>query len=143
MELPLIYAGVPSKERSRRAEHALERTGLADRMDHKPNELSGGQRQRVALARALAAEPDLILADEPTASLDAEAGSNAMNILKELCRQLDKTVIVVTHASRIFPMADRILQLIDGQVAPDVMAAEPPHHQNMLSSPVLAGPRTD
>jgi putative ABC transport system ATP-binding protein len=82
-----------------------------------------GQRQRVALARALAGDPDLILADEPTASLDADSGFNAMSVLKGLCQSLHKTVLVVTHDSRIFQLADRIVKLVDGCIVP-VAAAE-------------------
>ncbi len=95
----------------------LEAVGLADRVNYHIAQLSMGQRQRVALARALVANPDLILADEPTASLDAESGQTAMRLLKDLCRELGKTVIVVTHDSRIYPMADRILTLSEGQLA--------------------------
>jgi putative ABC transport system ATP-binding protein len=94
----------------------LELVGLSDRVNHRIAQLSMGQRQRVALARALAGDPDLILADEPTASLDAESGQNAMNILRNLCKSLCKTVVVVTHDSRIYPMADRILKLVDGRI---------------------------
>lgn len=108
--------GVPAGRARRKAVELLELVGLADRVNHRISELSMGQRQRVALARALAADPDLLLADEPTASLDAESGWKAMKILKDLCEQLGKTVIVVTHDSRIFPMADRILTLVDGRI---------------------------
>jgi putative ABC transport system ATP-binding protein len=94
----------------------LERVGLADRTHHRISQLSMGQRQRVALARALAGEPDLIFADEPTASLDAETGQQAMQLLKSLCAELNKTVVVVTHDNRIYPLADRILTLVDGRI---------------------------
>jgi putative ABC transport system ATP-binding protein len=106
-------------EARRNALELLELVGLADRVNHRVSELSMGQRQRVALARALAADPELILADEPTASLDAESGMNAMRMLKGLCEQLGKTVIVVTHDNRIFPLADRILTLTDGRIVAD------------------------
>jgi len=106
-----------SRRRGKReALRLLELVGLADRVGHDVTQLSMGQRQRVAFARALAANPELILADEPTASLDAESGQNAMTILKNLCRELNKTVVVVTHDSRIFPLADRILELNDGRI---------------------------
>lgn len=95
----------------------LELVGLADKASRRATQLSMGQRQRIALARALAGDPALVLADEPTASLDADAGLNAMELLKELCRDLGKTVVVVTHDSRIFPMADRILHLSNGRLA--------------------------
>jgi putative ABC transport system ATP-binding protein len=98
----------------------LEMVGLKDRVDHRISELSMGQRQRVALARALAADPDLILADEPTASLDAESGQSAMRMLKGLCQRLGKTIIVVTHDQRILPLADRIIALSDGCVVNSV-----------------------
>jgi len=94
----------------------LELVGLKDRVDHRISELSMGQRQRVALARALAADPELILADEPTASLDAETGQSAMRMLKDLCQRLGKSIIVVTHDQRILPLADRVVSLADGRV---------------------------
>ena len=105
--------------------HALElldHVGLADRADDRITELSMGQRQRVALARALAADPQLILADEPTASLDADSGQSAMHVLKRLCRELGKTAIVVTHDNRIFPQADRILTMVDGRIQHEQIA---------------------
>lgn len=108
--------GWPRRRGKRESLRLLEMVGLADRAGHDVTQLSMGQRQRVAFARALAADPDLILADEPTASLDAESGQNAMTILKNLCRELNKTVVVVTHDSRIFPLADRILELSDGRI---------------------------
>ncbi len=98
------------------ARELLGKVGLGDHASRRVTQLSMGQKQRVALARALAGDPELILADEPTASLDAESGLNAMRLLKELCQQMGKTVIVVTHDSRIFPMADRMLKLADGRV---------------------------
>jgi len=99
----------------------LRQVGLHDRADARISELSMGQRQRVALARALAADPDLILADEPTASLDAETGRSAMQLLKDLCQSLGKTIVVVTHDHRILPLADRFITLSDGCV----VASEP------------------
>lgn len=129
--------GYPAKRGRQESLRLLEMVGLSDRAQHRISQLSMGQRQRVALARALAAEPDLILADEPTASLDAETGYKAMNILKELCRQLGKTVIVVTHDPRIFPMADRLLQLVDGRIACE--QAEPDHAENKPEPSELIG----
>jgi len=108
--------GRPARASKKESLRLLEMVGLKNHTNHRVSELSMGQRQRVAVARALAADPDLILADEPTASLDAEAGQNAMAILKRLCDELGKTAIVVTHDSRIFPLADRILTLVDGHV---------------------------
>lgn len=122
--LRVVYEllGCPAHTGRRRALELLERVGLADRAYHRITELSMGQRQRVALARALAADPDLILADEPTASLDAESGLTAMHLLKQLCSELGKTVLVVTHDSRIFHLADRIMTLSDGQVVSSTAA---------------------
>ncbi len=96
----------------------LDRVDLTDKLKSKPYELSGGQRQRVAVARALAGNPPLILADEPTASLDAQAGLHATGLLKDLCRENQSTVIVVTHDSRIFHLADRIVYIEDGLICP-------------------------
>ena len=104
----------------------LEMVGLSDRVNHRIGQLSMGQRQRVALARALAGDPDLILADEPTASLDADSGQNAMRILKNLCKSLEKTVVVVTHDSRILPLADRTFSLADGRITGERRADERP-----------------
>ena len=108
--------GVPTRQGRKESLRLLELVGLANRAEHRISQLSMGQRQRVALARALAGDPELILADEPTASLDAESGQNAMEILRNLCKSLGKTVVVVTHDSRIYPMADRILKLVDGRI---------------------------
>ena len=116
--------GQSAGEARRQSLDLLELVGLANRAHHRISELSMGQRQRVALARALAADPDLILADEPTASLDAESGLHAMQMLKGLCDHLGKTVIVVTHDNRIFPLADRILTLSDGRLVDDADPAE-------------------
>jgi putative ABC transport system ATP-binding protein len=108
--------GRSAAEARRESLQLLDLVGLADRAQHRISELSMGQRQRVALARALAADPELILADEPTASLDADSGLSAMQTLKGLSDQLGKTVIVVTHDNRIFSLADRILTLTDGRI---------------------------
>jgi putative ABC transport system ATP-binding protein len=114
-----------SKGRSRsRAMELLSLVGLAEKASCRVTRLSVGQRQRVAFARALAGDPELILADEPTASLDADAGFTAMSILKNLCRELEKTVVVVTHDSRIYSMADRLLRLSDGRVVEDAATAQ-------------------
>lgn len=100
----------------------LALVGLAAKASSRVTQLSMGQRQRVAFARALSGNPELILADEPTASLDAEAGFNAMRVLKDLCRELGKTVVVVTHDSRIYSLADRILKLADGRIVSEESA---------------------
>lgn len=117
VRVALDLLGWSARSGKHEALRLLDMVGLGHRAHHQISQLSMGQRQRVALARALAANPDLILADEPTASLDADAGHQAMSVLKDLCRRLQKTVLVVTHDSRIFPMADRVLRMIDGQVA--------------------------
>ena len=116
--------GASPVEARRKSLHLLSLVGLAEKADSRVTQLSMGQRQRVALARALAGDPELILADEPTASLDADSGESAMRILKELCQALHKTVIVVTHDARIYPLADRILKLVDGRI----VAEQPAEH---------------
>jgi len=122
VELPLIYAGLSARSRRAQAEHALERVGLADRMDHKPNELSGGQRQRVAIARALVNEPSILLADEPTGNLDSTTSSEIMGVFAELHRQ-GQTVVMVTHEQDIAAHAARVITLRDGLVATDQLKA--------------------
>jgi putative ABC transport system ATP-binding protein len=119
VELPLIYAGVRTSVRRARAEHALERVGLADRMHHKPNELSGGQRQRVAIARALVNEPSILLADEPTGNLDSATSAEIMDVFAHLHGQ-GQTVIMVTHEADIAAHAHRVVTLRDGQVHSDL-----------------------
>ena len=118
VELPLIYAGVPSDERRRMALDALGHVGLADRVHHKPNELSGGQRQRVAVARALVNRPSILLADEPTGNLDSRTGEEIMGLFGELWRA-GNTIILVTHEEDIAKHARRIIRLRDGLVASD------------------------
>lgn len=115
VELPLVYAGVSSKERRRRAQEKLELVGLGDRMDHKPPEMSGGQRQRVAIARALVNEPAILLADEPTGNLDSKNGNAVMDLLKELHAE-GATICMVTHDPRYAHVADRSVHLFDGKV---------------------------
>lgn len=117
--LPLIYAGVPKIEREQRAIEVLTQVGLADRMDHKPNELSGGQRQRVAIARALVNKPSIILADEPTGNLDSKTSIDIMGLLDEIHRN-GNTVILVTHEEDIAKHAARIVRLLDGMISSDV-----------------------
>lgn len=116
--LPMVYAGVPAKERMERAAAALESVALSERMDHKPNELSGGQKQRVALARALINNPSIILADEPTGNLDTHTSIEIMRLFDEI-HSRGNTVIVVTHEEDIAAYAHRIIRLRDGKVESD------------------------
>lgn len=118
VELPLIYAGISGAERRERAEDALEKVGLADRMTHKPNELSGGQRQRVAVARALVTNPSIILADEPTGNLDTKTGADIMQLFHEI-HEAGNTIILVTHEEYIAEHANRIIRLRDGLIEKD------------------------
>lgn len=118
VELPLVYAGKSGHERRERALKALERVGLADRMEHKPGELSGGQRQRVAIARALVTHPGILLADEPTGALDSKTGEDIMGLFRELHRE-GNTVILITHEQEIANYADRNIYLKDGKIHSD------------------------
>ncbi|MBT3346092.1 MAG: ABC transporter ATP-binding protein [Gemmatimonadetes bacterium] len=118
VELPLIYAGLPGRERRQRAEEALDAVGLGDRMDHRPNELSGGQRQRVAVARALSNHPSIILADEPTGALDTRTGQEIMELFTRL-HESGNTIILVTHEEDIAAFAHRIVRFRDGEVESD------------------------
>ena len=120
VELPLIYAGVGSKERKRRAEEKLDLVGLSDRMGHRPPELSGGQRQRVAVARALVNNPALLLADEPTGNLDSVTGEEIMNVFVQLNRE-GQTIVLVTHEQIVAAYAKRQVHLHDGVIAKDFM----------------------
>ncbi len=124
VELPLIYAGVKTSERRKRAADTLTKVGLGDRMDHKPNELSGGQRQRVAIARALVNNPSILLADEPTGNLDTKTGEEIMNLFEELYRS-GNTIIVVTHEQEIANHARRIIRLRDGVIESDEKVENP------------------
>ncbi len=117
--LPLVYAGYSKKDRTERAEKSLTDVGLADRMEHKPNELSGGQRQRVAIARALVNNPSIILADEPTGNLDSKTSYEIMELIENI-HQKGNTVIVVTHEEDIARRAKRIVRLRDGVIESDL-----------------------
>ncbi len=118
VELPLIYRGVPRKERERLAVESLKIVGLSHRMDHKPNEMSGGQQQRVAIARAIAAKPPVILADEPTGNLDSASSKEILQILKELYLG-GRTVILITHDNGIAAQAKRVIRIMDGRIEAD------------------------
>ena len=113
VEVPLIYAGVPPKERRRRAQEMLVRVGLEDRMYHYPNQLSGGQQQRVAIARALVGNPSILLADEPTGALDQKTGKQVMALFQELNDE-GRTIIMITHDMNIAAYAHRVVHIIDG-----------------------------
>lgn len=115
VELPLVYQGLPASVRKKRAVEALERVGLGDRMDHRPNQLSGGQQQRVATARALATRPTLILADEPTGNLDSQSGHEIMELLESLYRE-GNGLMLITHDRDIANRAKRRLHIVDGKI---------------------------
>jgi len=123
VELPLIYAGVPARERKERAREMLRRVHLEDRWDHVPNQLSGGQRQRVAIARALATEPAIILADEPTGALDSHTGVEIMELFHELNAE-GVTLVMVTHDRDLAVQAKRVVQISDGTVLNDTPVTE-------------------
>jgi putative ABC transport system ATP-binding protein len=117
--LPMVYAGFSKSERKVRAEEVLKQVGLADRMDHQPNQLSGGQRQRVAVARALVNNPSIILADEPTGNLDSKTSEEIMKLFGDI-HKLGNTVIVVTHEEEVAAYAHRIIRLRDGLIESDI-----------------------
>jgi putative ABC transport system ATP-binding protein len=121
VEMPLMFGGVPKKERKERVHGLLEKVGLADRMEHRPTELSGGQMQRVAVARALAMNPDIVLADEPTGNLDTSSGGDVMSLFEELWRQ-GRTMIVITHDAALARRAGRIVEIRDGVIVKDTSA---------------------
>ena len=124
VELPLMYAGVGRSERRARAKEALERVGLGDKLQHRPNELSGGQQQRVSIARALVGRPAVILADEPTGALDSHTSREVLELLQELHRQ-GNTIVLITHDNSIARQAERIIRLEDGHVVYDGDADAP------------------
>lgn len=117
--LPLVYAGLGKEEREARAAEVLTQVGLADRMDHRPNQLSGGQRQRVAVARALVNNPALILADEPTGNLDSKTSIEIMKLFDDI-QAAGNTVVLVTHEEDIAQHAKRVIRLVDGQIDSDI-----------------------
>jgi putative ABC transport system ATP-binding protein len=123
VELPLTYRGMPSAERRKRVQEALERVGMAHRAKHYPSQLSGGQQQRVAVARAVAGEPSILLADEPTGNLDSKNGEAVMDLMRELHRA-GATICMVTHDPRYARHADRTIHLFDGQIVDESTAAK-------------------
>ncbi|GGL74579.1 macrolide ABC transporter ATP-binding protein [Microlunatus endophyticus] len=118
VELPLCYAGVGRAERKQRALQALDRVGLGDRVNHRPNEMSGGQQQRVAIARALVTDPAMILADEPTGNLDSHSSTDVMALLSEL-HQSGRTIVLITHEADVARAAERVIQVRDGVIVDD------------------------
>jgi putative ABC transport system ATP-binding protein len=122
VELPLLFGGVPGKERRKRAKTMLEKVDLADRMDHRPGELSGGQMQRVAIARALVNRPTMILADEPTGNLDSASGKGIVGLFEELNAN-GQTVVMITHDRGIARIASRVVEIRDGEIVEDQPAA--------------------
>lgn len=123
--LPLRMRGWSTGDAMKEADRLLQRVGLGDKLDRRPSELSGGQKQRVAIARALAGKPPIILADEPTASLDAETGLQVTELLKDLASKDHHTVVVVTHDNRIFHLGDRIVHIEDGHIVPSASHGAP------------------
>lgn len=122
--LPLVYAGMPTKQRIERTDKVIEEVGLTDRSQHRPNELSGGQRQRVAVARALVNNPSIILADEPTGNLDTKTSIEIMGLFEEIYKQ-GNTIVVVTHEEDIARHARRIVRLRDGIIESDIINEHP------------------
>ena len=132
VELPMAYAGVPTKERRRRAEGALESVGLSDRIGHFPNQMSGGQQQRVAVARAIATNPSLILADEPTGNLDSKSSVDVMSAFVNLHAQ-GRTLVMITHEEDIAAYATRVIRLRDGVITHDDHQTPAHAHESHLA----------
>ena len=119
VELPMLYAGVPAEQRTKRAKELLSKVGMESRMNHMPNELSGGQKQRVAIARSLVNNPAIILADEPSGALDSETSTMVMNIFNDLNKNQGKTIILITHSKEIAEQCPRIVTIKDGKIIND------------------------
>lgn len=122
VELPMLYAGIPARERTRRAKELLELVEMTERASHAPNELSGGQKQRVSIARAMANDPAMILADEPTGALDSKTGRLVMDIFHKLHKEQGKTIVLITHNPELAEETDRVITLSDGSIVGDRMA---------------------
>lgn len=120
VELPMLYTGVPGRDRSSRAKELMDLVGMSDRMHHLPNELSGGQKQRVAIARSLVNDPSIILADEPTGALDTKTGKLVMDIFLKVHREKKKTILLITHSPELAEMTQRIITISDGSIISDV-----------------------
>ncbi len=125
VELPMLYAGVPAKERTKRAKELLEIVEMSEREKHMPNELSGGQKQRIAIARAMANDPAIILADEPTGALDSKTGRLVMDLFHKLHKEQGKTIVLITHNPELAEETDRIITLSDGNIVSDVLKNKP------------------
>lgn len=123
VELPMVYANVKAAERKKRAENALAKVGLQERMHHQPNQLSGGQQQRVAIARAIVNDAPIVFADEPTGNLDTKMSVEIMNLFTSLNAELGRTIILVTHEEDIARYAKRIIKIVDGEIHSDVRNA--------------------
>lgn len=134
VELPLIYSEVPFWKRRSLAKQALDRVGLADRMDHKPNQLSGGEKQRVAVARALVGQPSILLADEPTGNLDTKTSDSIMLLFEKLYTE-GQTIIMVTHEADIAAHARRIVRMRDGEIVSDLPAEQDPVSTHLEAAP--------
>ena len=119
VEMPMMYAGMPRKQRLMRAMELLKIVGMEDRADHQPNELSGGQKQRVAIARAMANKPSLLLADEPTGALDSRTGRMIMDLFHKLHREEGTTIVLITHSNELAAETERIITISDGSVISD------------------------
>ena len=125
VELPMLYAGVPAKECTKRAKELLEIVEMSEREKHMPNELSGGQKQRIAIARTMANDPAIILADEPTGALDSKTGRLVMDIFHKLHKEQGKTIVLITHNPELAEETDRIITLSDGNIVSDVLKNKP------------------
>lgn len=121
VELPMLYAGIPARERTKRAKELLEMVEMTERASHAPNELSGGQKQRVSIARAMANDPAIILADEPTGALDSKTGRLVMDIFHKLHKEQGKTIVLITHNPELAEETDRVITLSDGSIVGDRM----------------------